>query len=181
MAYQVKGVVDRSFTKDKTSKAGRNVTINYIEVDGVTISTGFNREHQQGEMINIGVDKKFNEIQKVTANGDGMPPVSQLTSAPAPVAKGNFGGGGGGWKGGAKSKFPIDPTDGQMSIIRQSSMNRAVEIIDQMTTAGLFKPDNEQEYLRKLLEIALIVADFGSGQDIMQMQAIAAERSIVNE
>jgi len=179
MAYQVKGVVDRSFTKDKTSKAGRNVTINYIEVDGVTISTGFNREHQQGEMINIGVDKKFNEIQKVTANGDGMPPVAQLTSQPTPV-KGNFGGGsGGGWKGGAKSKFPIDPTDGQMSIIRQSSMNRAVEIVNTLITADLFKPANEQEYLRKLLEIALLVADFGSGQDIMQLQASIGTQEMV--
>jgi len=181
MAYQVKGVVDRAFSKDKTSKAGRNVTINYIEVDGVTISTGFNAEHQAGEMVNIGVDKKFNEIQKVTANGEGMPPVAQLLSAPAPVAKGNFGGGGGGFKGRAASKFPIDPTDGQMSIIRQSSMNRAVEIVNTLITTDLFKPANEQEYLRKLLEIALIVADFGSGQDIMSMQAKMAERSVVNE
>jgi hypothetical protein len=172
--YQVKGVVDRAFTKTKQTSKGDKI-INYIDVDGVEISTGFKADHQTGEMINISVDKKFGEIQKVGNNGEGQSPVSQLLSAPAAV-KGNFGGGGGGWKGGAKGKFPVEPTDGQMSIIRQSSMNRAVEIVRDMMESDIFNPKTEQEYLTKLIEVALFVTDFGSGQDQVKLKAAFAER-----
>ena len=134
--FQVNGVVDNSFNKQKTSKAGKPFTIHYIEVDGVTISTGFKQEHSNGEMINIAVEEKYKEWQKVpNRSGDGLPPIG---SAPAPVVRGNFGGGG---KAAPSRTFPVDPHDGQMSIIRQNSMNRAVEIMAQWSDMGMLKED----------------------------------------
>lgn len=173
--FQVNGVVENSYNKQKTSRAGKNFTINYIEVDGVTISTGFKQEHTNGEMVNIAVEKKYNEWQKVDGRtGDGLPPIG---TAPAPVVKGNFGSGG---KSPSRT-FPVDPHDGQMSIIRQNSMNRAVEIMAQWNDMGLLKDDmTETEYLQKLIEVALNVTDFNSGQDIMKLQAAQAANKAIN-
>lgn len=172
--FQVKGVVDNCHSKSKTSQAGRNFTIHYITVDGVEISTGFKAEHQEGEAVNIAVEKKYNEWQKVPSRtGDGLPPMG--ASAPTPV-KGSFGGGAKG-----RGSFPVEATDGQMSIIRQSSMNRAVEIMGQLVTAGVLKPKTKDEYLHELVEIALVVTDFGSGQDIMQLKKAQAANKVVNQ
>ncbi len=172
--YQVKGVVDNCHTKTKTSKAGRNFTIHYITVDGVEISTGFKQEHSEGEAINIGVEKKFNEWQKASNAGDGLPPLpSGGSQEPTPIRRGSFSGN--------RGTFPVETTDGQMSIIRQSSMNRAVEIMQQLLHHGIFEAETEEQYMHKLMEIALIVTDFGSGQDIMQLKAAQNANKAVNQ
>jgi hypothetical protein len=177
MKYQVNGVVDSSFSKQKTSKAGRPFTIHYIIVDGVTISTGFKQEHTDGEHINIAVEEKYKEWQKVpNRSGDGLPSIDGASmapqSTPTPI-RGTFKGN--------KGSFPVEPTDGQMSIIRQSSMNRAVEIMDQLVGQGILKIKTRDEYMHELLEIALMVTDFGSGQDIMQLKKAQAANKAVNQ
>ncbi len=171
--FQVKGVVDNSFSKQKTSQAGKTFTIHYIEVDGTTISTGFKKEHDVGEAINIAIEKKYNEWQKVAnRSGEGLPALgSQPTTGF--VRKANFGG--------KANTFPVEPTDGQMSIIRQSSMNRAVEIMGQLLHHGLVTCETEEQYMHKLMEVALMVTDFGSGQDIMQLKAAQQANKAVNQ
>ncbi len=175
--YQVQGTVDSSFSKQKTSKAGRPFTIHYIMVDGVTISTGFRQEHQDGETINIAVEEKYKEWQKVpNRTGDGLPPINGATMQsqdPTPIAR---------YTKSNKGTFPVEPTDGQMSIIRQSSMNRAVELVRDMIACGTMSaPKTKEAYLHTVVETALIVTDFGSGQDIMDLKKAQVANKAVNE
>lgn len=169
----VVGVVDRAFTKVKKTRLG-DKTINYLNVNGLEVSTGFKADHTTGEHINIAVEHKFGEWQKVQGlTGDGLPPcdgaaaVEAAVTAPTSRSKG-------------RGTFPIDPKDGQMAIIRQNSMNRAVEIMKQYTDLGLFTPVNQEAYLHKLHEIALNITDFNSGQDFLKAMAMAANKELID-
>ena len=180
MTNAVTGVVDSSYTKEKQTRTpGKTVTIWYVEVDGVTFSTGFKKLFEQGEHIDVTVKSNYGEWQYVKHGSDGLPPATGTGA----VKKGNFGGQKGSNKGGGRNmgSFPIDPKDGQMSIIRQSSMDRAVHIVRDLVTAGLFKPASEEDYLKKLIEIALNITDYASGNDIMKLnQAKAAAKEAIN-
>ena len=175
MSHSVVGVVDNAFTKTKSTRMGDKI-INYINVGGVEVSTGFKAAHTTGEMINIAVKFNFGEWQKIEGKtGDGLPTCDgnkPVTAIPA--------GGGGGR---SRGKFPIDPLDGQMSIIRQNSMNRAVEILENWMTSTpqlLFEPDTQEEYMKKLHEVALTITDFNSGGDIMKLVAAENMKDAVN-
>ena len=178
MTHQVKGVVDRTFTKTKSTRMG-DKTINYCVVDGFEFSTGFKAPFSDGEMIDAAVKFNYGEWQLIpNKSGAGLPPAGD---ASAPVKKGNFSKSGGS-NYGNKGKFPIDPTDGQMSIIRQSSMDRAVTIVRDMVAAGTVKaPASKEDYLKLCIEIALNITDYASGNDIMQLAAAkAAQKEAVN-
>jgi len=174
--HVIKGVVDSVFTKQVTTRFG-DKQVHHAKVDSIEFSTGFKQVVQAGEVINLPVAWQYGNWQYVEtpdALRDTLPMVTAAeTAAAAPAASG--GGGSGGQKKGY-GKFPVDPLDGQMSIIRQNSMNRAVEILENMMTASpaLFAPKDEAEYLKKLIEVALTVTDFNSGQDIMQLKAAQA-------
>lgn len=167
--YKINGVVDKAYSKVKNTRVG-DKTIHYAEVDGVEFSTGFKSIFSQGEMINIVVEWKYGEYQIVAGTAP--------TNEPAAVAGGPPKSAGGAgkkpWGGKAASKFPVEPTDGQMSIIRQNSMNRAVEILEVWINNGIFTPKTEDDYMKKLHEVALTITDFNSGQDIMKMAAAQA-------
>jgi hypothetical protein len=169
MSHSVTGVVTNSFNKTKKTRAG-DKTIWYITVDGMEISTGFSKEFDQNEHVSIGVEFKYGEWQYNRALPATGPAATARTAEPA---KKSFGGA-------SKGTFPVKPTDGQMSIIRQNSMNRAVEILDNwMSTCDesgvpMWYPANQDEYMQKLHEVALIVTDFNSGQDIMKLKAAKA-------
>jgi len=171
--HVIKGVVDSVFTKQVTTRFG-DKQVHHAKVDAIEFSTGFKQVVQAGEVINLPVAWQYGNWQYVETQDairDTLPAVTAAeTAAAAPAASG----GGGGKKG--YGKFPVDPLDGQMSIIRQNSMNRAVEILENMMTASpaLFVPKDEAEYLKKLIEVALTVTDFNSGQDIMQLKAAQA-------
>ena len=163
----ISGVVDRTWTKQKSTRFGEK-QLHYCSVDGVEFSTGFKKVFTDGEMINAVVKFNYGELQyQPNETADPSLPKAQ---AGAPVSKGNFPSKGGSYYG-AKGKFPVDPKDGQMSIIRQSSMNRAVEIMEQLMEYQITKPATEEEYLKQLFEIALNITDFSSGNDIMQLKA----------
>jgi hypothetical protein len=90
MTHQVKGVVENSTSKTVNTKFGPKPVYGII-VDGVEVSTGFKKEHQDGEMVNLKVEYKFGGWQKIGAPGDGLPAVG-AASAPvtsSPVAKGH--------------------------------------------------------------------------------------------
>ena len=172
--FKVSGVVSNVTTKTKSTKFG-DKTINYVTVDGHEFSTGFKKLFSAGEMINIVVELKFGEFQLV----ENVVPTSQplFTGAAATPAKPAWGGSKGGFQ---KSTFPLLPTDGQMSIVRQNSMNRAVEIVEHWTDTGLFPAKTQEEYMKKLIEVAMTITDFNSGQDIMQMKAAMGQLNAVN-
>lgn len=158
----IKGVVDSVTTKVKNTRKG-DFDIHYVTVDGIEFETGFKAVFAKGEMITAGVEYKYGSWQYV----EGVPN-SSLPSVPAAGAAPASGGGGGGKGAGG---FPVDPKSGQISIIRQNSLNRAVEILAQWQDYKLWTPVDEAAYLKKLLEVALIVTDFNSGQHIMDLQA----------
>ena len=173
---QVKGVVDRTFTKTKSTRMG-DKTINYCVVDGFEFSTGFKAPFTEGEMIDAAVKFTYGEWQLVPGkSGAGLP-----TAGSTPVKKGNFSKSGGS-NYGNKGTFPIDPKDGQMSIIRQSSMDRAVRLVRDMVDVGTISPPATKEaYLKLCIEIALNITDYASGQDIMQLSAAkAAAKEAIN-
>ena len=167
---KVTGVVDRAFTKTKPTRVGDKI-INYVSVGGNEFSTGFQKVFSDGEHCNVVVEYKFGEWQLVPNKIPTNEP--DMGSAPPPQAKSNWGGGNKGGGGYAKksSTFPVEPTDGQMSIIRQNSMNRAVEIMNQWMAFGIVGQLSEEDYIRKLHEVAMTITDFNSGQDIMQLKA----------
>ena len=170
--HQVKGVVERTFTKTKSTRVGDKV-INYCVVDGFEFSTGFKAPFTADEMINVAVKYNYGEWQLVPGkSGEGLPPPGN-----API-KGNFPKSGGS-NYGSKGKFPIDPTDGQMSIIRQSSMDRAVTLVRDMVAAGTIAPPKDKEhYLKLCFEIALNITDYASGNDIMKLKQ--AQKEAIN-
>lgn len=160
------GVVDSVTSKQINTKFG-DKPVYAIHVGGVEVGIGFKKLYQQGEMVDVGVEYKYRGWQLVpNTQGTGLPPAASQGTAgdpagvqsvirqAAPKARG---------------AFPIQPKDGQMSIIRQSSMKTAAEIL------GPMKDDADvEQYMKTFFEIALMCADFGSGQDIMKMQAAIA-------
>ena len=163
----INGVVDKCWTKTKSTRVG-DKTIHYCDVDGVTFSTGFKQPFNEGEMINIAVKFNYGELQyQPGQDATGLEAASN-------VKKGNFQPKGGS-NYGAKGKFPVDPKDGQMSIIRQSSMDRAVTIVRDMVACGTIEaPATKEEYLKVCIEIALNITDYASGNDIMKLQEAQA-------
>lgn len=172
----INGVVDRTWTKIKSTRYG-DKDIHYAEVDGVTFSTGFKKVFNDGEMVDIAVKFNYGELQyQEGVSAAGLP----AAQAGANVKKGNFTPKSGS-NYGSEWKFPIDPKDGQMSIIRQSSMDRAVTLVRDMVAVGIFKPKTEEDYLSKCIEIALNITDYASGNDIMQLSAAkAAAKEAIN-
>ncbi len=167
----IKGVVNSTCIKTKNTRKG-DFDINYVTVDGVEFETGFKKVFSKGEMISAPVEHKFGAWQYDANGSEDLPPVS-AANTPAPAASGGNGKGSG--------AFPVDPKSGQISIIRQNSLNRAVEILGEWRIAGIFVPTMEEEYLKKLLEVALVVTDFNSGQHIMELaKAQAANLEVVN-
>ncbi len=169
----IKGVVDSVRTKVRNTRFG-DKNIHLCTVDGIEFETGFKSVFAQGEMITAAVEHKYGGWQYVDGGDASLPAVTAAVAAVAVVSSSS----GGGRRGGS---FPIDPKDGQISIIRQNSLNRAVEILKEWGTTGIFKPSTEDEYLKKLLEVALIVTDFNSGQHIVELaKAQAANLEVVN-
>jgi hypothetical protein len=160
------GVVDSVTSKQINTKFG-DKPVYAIHVGGVEVGIGFKKLYQQGEMVDVGVEYKYRGWQLVpNTQGTGLPPAASQGTAgdpagvqsvirqAAPKARG---------------AFPIQPKDGQMSIIRQSSMKVAAEILGPMVEG-----QDVDTYMKCFFEIALMCADFGSGQDIMKMQAAIA-------
>jgi hypothetical protein len=153
----VQGTVQNAWAQQKVSKAGKNYTVNYIQLDTypAPISTGFKSEHQNGETVNIWIDKKYGEMQKVAAPAQGAPAqVSAPPQAAPPVRTAQV------------AEFPIAPGSRQMSIIRQSSLKCAVEAFGTFDASGFNDID---EYSAAVLNLALKFTDFGSGQDIREV------------
>lgn len=167
---RVTGVVDRTWNKDKATRFG-DKKIYYCQVGDITFSTGFKDKFSQGEHIDVAVKHAYGELQYQDGQStNGLPEATAGNN----VKQGNFQAKGGS-KGGSRGTFPIDPKDGQMSIIRQSSMDRAVTIVRDMVGCGTVDaPATKEDYLKLCIEIALNITDYASGNDIMQLAAAKA-------
>lgn len=183
MTHQVKGVVSSCTTRDQQTRRGM-AQIHGCIVDGVEFETGFKKTFNEGEMISTAVNWNYGKWNAIpNNNGDGMPPATMGGpggQSTAPPKKGGFApkGSGGNF---SRGQFPVDPKDGSISIIRQNAMNRAVEVLDTWMAEPqpLFLPSDQQEYMDKLIEVALVITDFSSGQDITNLQAALAANKVV--
>ena len=177
MTHQVKGVVDQCTQRDQKTRNGMGTIHGYI-VDGVEVETGFRKTRSEGEMVTTAVKWDYGKWNEINGDGAGMPAATAGGGAkPKPA-----GGGSGGFKGNSRS-FPVPPTDGAISIIRQNSMGHAAKVVEDMINHGIVTaPANAEDYYKLLLETALVITDFSSGQDIMQMQkAVAANKAVMDE
>ncbi len=172
---KVTGVVESTWTKDKATRYG-DKKIHYCKVGDVTFSTGFKKVFTDGEHIDCAVKHQYGELQY--QEGQSTAGLS-AASGGGNVKSGNFQAKG---RSNNRGTFPIDPNDGQMSIIRQSSMDRAVTIVRDMVSAGTVDaPSTKEDYLKLCIEIALNITDYASGNDIMQLaSAKAAAKEAVN-
>jgi len=172
MTHQVKGVVDKCTQRDQKTRNGMG-TIHGCIVDGVEFETGFKKEYNEGEMISTAVKWNYGKWNAIAGDGDGLPAATASNPSAGGgggnVSKGNFSGGR------TRGAFPVPPNDGSISIIRQNSLTHATRIVRDMKLEDLFKPATEEEYRNKVLEIALELTEFSSGQDINAVLKAAME------
>lgn len=150
---EVKGTIDSMWTKDITTKFGQKA-VHYANVNGQEINLGFKTQHAEGEYVTLQVEHKFGELQVARPGAKPSTSGSQTNAAPATKsapARGN-------------GAFPIDATNGQVSIIRQSSLNRAVEATNAMMKEGVVSFSNVEDYMATVWELAYQFTDFGTGQ-----------------
>jgi len=153
---QVKGTVVSVYSVTKSTRAG-DKTIWYGEVDdGNTVNLGFKAIWEEGEYVTVNVEEKYGELQ-IARGGPKAAPRPAGGSKPAAAAPARKGGG-------RSGGFPIDATDSQVSIIRQSSLNRAVDTVRDMINAGVLEPINQEEYNQAVFELAYSYTDFATGQ-----------------
>lgn len=141
MTYQATGIVTKLTTRAAVSKAGKPYTKHGVELDsGQEFELdGFKQIYRVGDRVsNVLVREKFRQMTAtgVPNEGLGLPPLpvkgapgiagTTPTSAPtpSPVVRG---GSSSSWS--PRGVFPIDPEDGQMSIIRQNALTNAVAVV----------------------------------------------------
>ncbi len=160
---QVQGVIDSIHTKQVTTKYGdKNVYI--ATINGNEVNLGFKTSLSQGENVVLDVEHKYGSLQLI------QPLKNGATAAPSTVANGSTQSTVAVPHGTATPPpFPLKPNAKDISIIRQSSLNRAVDVVAALTLQDLLSVNTEQEYLDKIFEIALQFTDFGSGQREQKM------------
>ena len=155
---KVEGTVDSVYSKTKSTRSGKDVTIYYGTVEGTEVNLGFKPIWSEGEYVSVEVAEKYGEYQITGKAKPGSAPAAKTPSKG--VSSGSF----------KKGTFPLEPTDNQVSIIRQSSLNRAVEVVSNLSNEGLLKDiKTEQDYLDKIWELAYQFTDFGTGQREVKM------------
>ena len=165
MSEVISGTIDSIYTKIITTKYG-DKPVYHAMVNGHDVNLGFKTAHHEGEVVQLPVEVKYGGYQliqgpKPTTNGAVQAQVQPMASAPSPNVQ-------------SKPAFPIPNNTKDTSIIRQSSLNRAVETISQMIDHGVFTPKTEQDFMDKVFEIAYQYTDFGTGQrEVKHAEAMA--------
>lgn len=169
MSEQIIGVVDSIYTKEVNTKFGPR-SVYHATVNGHDVNLGFQTELTEGEAVVLDVEHKYGGYQliqggaKKRKNYINTPPAKGPTpkAEPKVVPK----------KGPA---FPIAVNNESTSIIRQSSLNRAVESVHKLMDAGVITAKTEAQYQNKIFEYAYLYTDFGTGQ--REVKAAAAMRA----
>ena len=157
---EVKGTVDSVYSITKNTRSG-DKTIWYGDVDGTTVNLGFNAIWEEGEYVTVNVEEKYGELQIVGSGPKKKSGGSWPKTAPKAAPKGGYSAPS---KGRNAGGFPINPTDSQVSIIRQSSLNRAVDVAGTLVANGMASAGTQEEYMDLIWELAYAFTDFGTGQ-----------------
>jgi len=158
MSEVLSGVVDSIHTKDVAikngPKAGTMSKVYHASIAGHDVNLGFQTKLAEGEKVTLHVEHKYGGYQ--------------ILSTPAPAGTQTVGsqpqGAAVGAKTGGASAFPVALGNNGTSIVRQSSLNRAIEAVHKLIDVGLFKPVDEAAYQNKVFDYAYMFTDFGTGQ-----------------
>jgi len=167
MSHKV--IVEAIGTKPVTTKFGEKSTYSFKGNDGQWYKLGFKKpQFAKGDEVEFEFTsgKWGNEVTSVlsapTADAD-APVVA--TTAPAPRKAYGGGTAGGGY---SRGTFPIPPTDGQRSIIRQNSLSNSIKFFE----ANAMKPSIDE-----VLRLAKTFEAYSAGDDI----AAAAKKALKDE
>lgn len=164
MSEVLAGVIDSIHTKDVQTKFGQK-QVYHATIKGHDVNLGFKTELAQGENVTLHVEHKYGGYQLLdTPAPTGTLPVGSQPAAAA-TAKAPVG----------SHAFPVALNSNGTSIVRQSSLNRAVEAVHKLIDSGLFTPKDETAYQNKVFEYAYMFTDFGTGQrEVKEAAARAA-------
>ena len=169
MSEVLSGVIDSIYTKDvqikNGPKAGTTGKVFHATIKGHDVNLGFKTDLAEGENVTLHVVQKYGGYQVLKSPAPAnTPAVGTLTAPSANAAKG----------GGAEG-FPVALGNNGTSIVRQSSLNRAIEAVHKLIDLKVFTPKDETEYQNKVLEYAYMFTDFGTGQrEVKEAAARAA-------
>lgn len=173
MSEQIQGTIESLYTKDITIKrgarAGSTSPVYHAVINGHDVNLGFQTSLVEGQSVVLDVETKFGGYHLVEPGKGNVPSANGVAAASPSVASKNI-----------KSTtsapaFPLGTNTKDISIIRQSSLNRAVEVVTLMINAGLYVPDHADSLMEKVFQVAYQFTDFGSGQrEVKQAAVIAA-------
>ncbi len=175
MSEQITGVIDSITTQTVNTKNGPK-PVYHAQIMGHDVNLGFKTECVEGQQVVLNVEHKYGGYQLIQGQPVGTPtPVGQFvaapnapaSAAPAPVRQ-------------VKAAFPVDPNTKDTSIIRQSSLNRAIESVHQLMDDSVLVFGNESDYQEKVLEFAYFYTDFGTGQREVKAAAAQAAYAATN-
>jgi len=163
MQEQLNGVITSIYTKTVKTKYG-DKPVYHALIEGYDINLGFKHSYVEGEHVSMTVENGKYGYELAKNQNPNAAPAGAAPAAPSQAAP----------KVRSAPAFPIAKNTKDISIIRQSSLNRAVESVTLLIHQDVFKFSTEQEYLDKVIEVALFYTDFGSGQrEVNQAAAIS--------
>ncbi len=160
MTHQVTGTVTNLGTRSLTSKAGKSFTKHTVELDsGQKFECdGFKQKFAIGQKVNgLVVAENYKQWTEQGRFDTSLPSLGGAGStgrgAPTPGATGSGSGGS------SKGVFPISPSDGQMSIIRQNALTNAnatvMPILVEALKLQIDSSDSDLSAIEKLIQATL--------------------------
>jgi hypothetical protein len=145
------GVVKNVRQETKVAKSGKPYTHHYVVLatpaeGDIELNAGFRNPYTVGEEISVNAEVKFGSLQIIPP---GAP--SGGGGAPAP-ARGR----------GYERTFPVAIDSPEMSIIRQSSLKAAVELMQYIEQTA--NPMTTDDAVEQAIRIAYVLTEFASGQ-----------------
>jgi hypothetical protein len=148
-------VVEQVSTKEVKTKFGMKETFSF-KADGDWFSSGF-KKHGLSKGLVVSFDYTPDtygnqvDLDSITTSAASAP--VHITSAPQRSNKGTF---------------PIDPLDGQRSIVRQNALTNARELYVAMTMRTPVSPGNLGDDAETIMRIARIFEGYTAGDDDLE-------------
>ncbi len=163
MSEVISGVIDSITTQTVNTKFGPK-EVYHANINGHDVNLGFKTECAEGQQVTLNVEHKYGGYQLL--QGPPVGPATPVGAAPSPTMASTP-------IANTKAAFPIQPNTREMSIVRQSSLTKAVESVNFLISQGVIKVLDENAYQNKVMDYAYFYTDFGTGQ--REVKAAAAQ------
>lgn len=177
MSTRISGTVSNTHTKEKISRAGKPFKVHYVDVtsdtgESYTINVGFKNPFEDGQSVTVPIKEAYGEWQmdkdSAPSMGPGKPASPKRAPSSAPSRSVSP----------TSNTFPIDPSSREVSIVRQSSLNRAIETARLLYETGALEA-TEDALRDKIMELAYEYTDFCTGKRESDLaSAISAGKTI---